>query len=89
MNLEGSKNVEKSLSIVSLPEGGTNEDPYYQNEFVCGVSAEVKEYEEAIRESSSESLSQESEDDSPIYVNQVPTPEYENVLNWCQKKGKK
>ena len=89
VHLEGSKNVERSLSIVSLPEDGTKEDPHYENEFICGVSADVKEYKEAIRESSSEPLSQESEDDSPIYVNQVPTPEYENVSTWCQKKGKK
>lgn len=80
--------MEESPAIVSLPEIETNEDPYYQNEIVCGVSTDAMEYEEAKSESSTESLSQESEPDSPLYVNQVPTPEYENVSNWCQKKKK-
>ena len=88
MNLKEVKKVEESPAIVSLQEVEIKEDPYHQNDIVCGVFTDAKEDEEAKSESSTESLSQESEPDSPLYVNQIPTPEYENVLNWFQKKKK-
>ena len=90
VNLEEVKKVEKSpaIAIVPLSEVETKEDTYYQYEIVGGLSTDSVEYEEAKSESSTESLSQESEPDSPLYVNQIPTPEYENALDWCQKKKK-
>ena len=65
---------------------GKETDRIYQNKVVFTVLVNQLEYDKTIDKSPARSLTEDPESstahakpESPIYVNQIPTPDYENV----------
>ena len=65
---------------------GEETDQMYRNKFVFTALVNQLEYDETINKSPASLLTQgpdnstgNAKPESPIYVNQIPTPDYENV----------
>ena len=80
---EGERLEESSTGASFL---GKETDTIYQNNVVFTALINQLEYDKTIDKSPARSLTQDPESstghakpESPIYVNQIPTPDYENV----------